>query len=58
MRTAGRCPPETLTRPTPESWEIFWARRVSARSCTSVSGMDSEVSAKEMMGASAGLTLL
>jgi hypothetical protein len=26
MRTAGFCPPFRVTRPTPETWEIFWAR--------------------------------
>ena len=31
-RTAGRCPPLMLTRPTPGSCEIFCAMRVSARS--------------------------
>ena len=29
-RTAGFWPPLMLTRPTPGSWEIFWANRVSA----------------------------
>src|SRR5260370_1239641 len=37
MRTAGRCPPLMLTRPTPVSCEIFCARRVPARSSTWVS---------------------
>ena len=40
------------------SWEIFWARRVSAISCTLKSGRSLEVSARVRMGASAGLTLL
>src|SRR2546427_5017225 len=34
IRTAGFWPPLMLTRPTPGSCEIFWASRVSARSCT------------------------
>ena len=37
-RTAGLWPPLMLTSPTPGSWEIFWARRVSARSSTFESG--------------------
>src|SRR2546430_17388926 len=58
MRTAGFCPPLRLTRPTPGSCEIFCARRVSARSCTLVSGSTSEVSARVSTGASAGVVLL
>src|SRR5262252_7554092 len=57
MRTAGRCPPLMLTRPTPGNCEIFCARRVSARSSTWVSGIVLEVNAKVRIGASAGLTL-
>ena len=38
MRTAGFCPPLMLTRPTPDSCEIFGASRVSARSSTFDSG--------------------
>ena len=40
-RTAGRCPPTTRTRPTPGSWETFWARRLSARS--SIWGSESDL---------------
>ncbi|OIQ66892.1 hypothetical protein GALL_515350 [mine drainage metagenome] len=57
-RTAGRWPPLMLTRPTPETWEIFCASRVSAKSSTLISGRVREVSASVMMGASAGFTLL
>ena len=57
MRTAGRWPPEMLTRPTPGNCEIFCARRVSARSSTCVSGSVLEVTASVRTGASAGLTL-
>ena len=57
-RTAGRWPPLIETKPTPESWEIFWARLVSARSCTRCSGSVSEVSASVSTGVSAGLALL
>ena len=57
-RTAGFCPPLMLTRPTPGSCEIFWARRVSAKSSTLESGSVSEVSASVRIGASAGLILL
>jgi len=42
----------------PGSCEIFWASRVSARSCTFESGTVFEVSARVRMGASAGLDLL
>src|SRR6478752_4720652 len=57
MRIAGRCPPESVTRPTPETWLIFCASRVLTRFCTSVSGSVSEVMARVSTGASAGLTL-
>jgi hypothetical protein len=57
-RTAGRCPPLMLTRPTPGSCEIFCARRVSARSSTAMSGKVREVRARVMIGVSAGFTLL
>ena len=57
-RTAGRSPPESVTRPTPVICEIFCARRVSARSSSFVMGSVSLVSASVMMGGSAGLTLL
>ena len=57
-RTAGFWPPLMLTRPTPDSCEIFCAKRVSAKSSTFESGMLSEVSASVRIGASAGLVLL
>ena len=57
MRTAGRCAPLMLTRPTPEICEIFCAMRVSARSSIWVIGIELEVAASVMIGASAGLTL-
>ena len=57
MRTAGRWPPDSVTRPTPVTWLIFSARRVLTRFCTSVSGIVSEVIASVSTGASAGLTL-
>ena len=49
-RMAGFWPPLMVTRPTPGSWEIFWARMVSARSCTLVSGSVSEVKARVSIG--------
>ncbi len=58
MRTAGFWPPLMVTRPTPLSWEIFGASRVSTRSSTWDSGMDLEVMARVSTGASAGLVLL
>ena len=58
MRTAGFSPPESVTRPTPEICEIFWASLVSARSSSFVMGMVRLVTASVMMGGSAGLTLL
>src|ERR1700722_4277461 len=57
MRTAGLWPPETVTRPTPATWEIFWASGEAAMSSTWVRGTVLEVSARIMIGASAGLTL-
>ena len=56
MRTAGRCPPESVTRPTPFTWLIFKASRVFAMFCTSVSGKVSDVIASDSTGASAGFT--
>src|SRR6476659_2947516 len=47
-----------LTRPTPDNCEIFWASRVSARSCTFDKGSVEEVNASVRIGASAGLILL
>src|SRR5262245_8282696 len=58
IRTAGRWPPLMLTRPTPGSWEIFCAMRVSARSSSFGRGIVGDVSASVRIGASAGLTLL
>ena len=57
MRTAGRCPPASVTSPTPLIWLIFSASRVLTMFCTSVSGRLSEVIASCSTGASAGLTL-
>ena len=57
IRTAGRWPPDRVTRPTPGTWLIFCARRVSTRFCTSGRGVVSEVTASVRTGASAGLTL-
>ncbi|MNM21825.1 hypothetical protein D3C81_321910 [compost metagenome] len=57
MRTAGRWPPDSDTRPTPLTWLIFSARRVLTMFCTCVSGIVSEVIAKVSTGASAGLIL-
>ena len=56
-RTAGRWPPEILTRPTPYSCEIFWAMRVSDRSTNCVMGKVRDETARVITGASAGLTL-
>jgi hypothetical protein len=57
-RTAGRWPPESVTRPTPATCESFCARRVSARFWISgsVSVRDERPSVRT--GASAGFTLL
>ena len=57
-RTAGFWPPLMLTRPTPGSCEIFWARRVSAGPRPSRAGSVSDVRASVRIGASAGLILL
>ncbi len=51
-------PAADADQPTPGSWEIFWASRVSARSSTLGRGRVLEVRARVRMGASAGLTLL
>ncbi len=56
-RTAGRWPPARLTMPTPGICASFWAMRVSTRSCTCGSGRLAEVTARVMIGVSAGLTL-
>jgi hypothetical protein len=58
IRTAGFCPPEIETSPTPGSCEIFWAKRVSAKSSTFERGSVFEVKASVMIGESAGLILL
>ena len=57
-RTAGFCPPEMDTRPTPGSCEIFWANRVSAKSSTRERAIVFDVSASVRIGASAGFVLL
>src|SRR5580704_1485152 len=57
-RTAGRCPPLILTRPTPWSWEILCAIRVSANSSIFGSGTVVDVMANVRIGASAGFVLL
>ena len=56
-RTAGCCPPPTVTCPTPETCEIFWARMVFAVSNTWPIGSVVEVSATIRIGASAGFAL-
>ena len=57
IRIAGFCPPARPTSPTPETWLIFCASRVSTSDCTWVSGIVLEVIASVRIGASAGLTL-
>ncbi len=57
IRTAGRCPPERETRPTPGICEIFCASRWSAMSWTWVMGRVCDVTARVITGASAGFTL-
>ncbi len=54
-RTAGFCAPLMVTRPTPNTWEIFCARMLSAASFTWSSGSVFEVTASVRMGTSAGL---
>ncbi len=56
-RTAGFWPPLMLTSPTPGSWLIFCARRVSANSSTLGRDRVSEERARVRMGASAGFVL-
>ena len=58
MRTAGFCPPEMLTKPTPVICEIFGASRVSAKSSTCDNAIVDELSASVSTGASAGFDLL
>ena len=57
MRTAGRNPPSTVTRPTPVTSLNRWASRLSARSLSARSETVVEVSASVTIGASAGFTL-
>src|SRR6266705_122551 len=56
-RTAGSDAPPTVTWPTPSAWEIFCARMVEAASYISPRSSVSEVSARIMIGATAGFTL-
>src|SRR3954447_18901993 len=56
-RTAGRELPPTKTWPMPLIWEIFWASTESATSYIWGWVWTSEVRARIMIGASAGLTL-
>ena len=56
-RTAGSELPPTLTWPTPEICESFWAMIVEAASYIWPCVIVSEVSVRIMIGASAGLTL-
>jgi hypothetical protein len=56
-RTAGSELPPTCTCPTPSSCDSFWARMVDAASYIWPCVMVADVSARIMMGASAGLTL-
>ena len=55
-RTAGSELPPTLTWPTPSTWDSFWARMVEAASYIWPRVMLFEVSARIMIGASAGFT--
>ncbi len=57
MRIAGRMPPCTETRPTPGTSDSRGAMMVSARSLSARWSIFVEVSAKVMIGASAGFTL-
>ena len=57
-RTAGRCPPDSDTRPTPGTCEIRCASRVSTRFWTCVIFIVGEVMPSVRIGASAGFTLL
>ena len=56
-RTPGRELPPTKTWPMPSIWAIFWARTESPTSYICGCVMTSEVMARIMIGASAGLTL-
>jgi hypothetical protein len=56
-RTAGSELPPTCTCPTPCSCDSFWAMMVEPASYIWPCVMVSEVSARIMIGASAGLTL-
>ena len=56
-RTAGFCSPPISTWATPWTWLMRWASLVSAASSTSVSGTAFELTARIIIGASAGLDL-
>ena len=56
-RTAGSAPPPTVTWPTPSTCESFCASTVEAASYICPRVRMPEVSARIMIGASAGLTL-
>src|SRR5215831_13994079 len=56
-RTAGFCPPFRVTRPTPETCEIFCARTESAKSSTWLMGRLCELTESVRTGVSAGLDL-
>ena len=55
-RTAGSAPPPTMTWPTPGTWASFCCRIEAAMSYIRARSTTSEVRARSMMGASAGLT--
>jgi len=57
MRMAGRCWPTILTSDTPLIWLIERARRLSARSLSSVIDICAETTLSTRIGLSAGLTL-
>ncbi len=56
-RTAGSELPPTCTWPTPSTWDSFCATMVDAASYICPCVIVSDVSARIMIGASAGLTL-
>ena len=56
-RTAGLAPPPTMTWPTPETCESFWARIESAASNRRLTWSVCEVRPRIRIGASAGFTL-
>ena len=57
MRTANFCEPKTFTCATPGRLEMRWASMVSAYSSTCCSGKVGELSARNRIGESDGLTL-